>query len=193
MRTSGPRATRRSCRCAGRRGPCSWSRTTWPRSRRPVTGRSGWKRARSCGRATTSPRSSTPTWRPPAASRANATSPRTPSTALRRECGGVRDAGLTARGPQPQAHGRAAGGTRARGDLAVLSPRQPPAAEQADADAAEPAPVTGLALEEPVEDALVIAVGDADALVFHRHLDPAPAHLRCPLHLRPYPDGAAVG
>ena len=37
----------------------------------------------------------------------------------------------------------------------------------------KPAPVAGLALEEPLEDPLVVAVGDADALVFHGDLDPA--------------------
>src|SRR3984957_5475146 len=76
-------------------------------------------------------------------------------------------------GPQAQAHGRAAGGPRVRGDLAVLGLGQAPDDEKPDADAAEPAAVTGLALEEPVEDALVIAVGDADALVFHGHLEVA--------------------
>ena len=60
------------------------------------------------------------------------------------------------------------------GNLAVLRLGQATDDEQADADAAEPAAVARLALEEPVEDALVIAVGDADALVFHRDLDPGP-------------------
>src|SRR4029077_19783729 len=81
------------------------------------------------------------------------------------------------RGPQAQPHRGAARGPRAGGDLAVLRLGQAADDEQADADTAEPAAVTGLALEEPVEDALVIAVRDADALVFHHDLDPAIGHL----------------
>src|SRR6516162_2994372 len=79
-------------------------------------------------------------------------------------------------GPQPQAHRGSPLGPRAGGDLALLGLGQAADDEQPDADAAEPAPVTRLALVEPVEDALVVAVGDADALVLHRDLDPAPGH-----------------
>ena len=43
---------------------------------------------------------------------------------------------------------------------------------QAEPDAAEPAPVTGLALDEALEDALVIARRDADAFVLDRDIDP---------------------
>src|SRR6516225_10004535 len=75
-----------------------------------------------------------------------------------------------------QAQGRPAGRTGAGGDLAVLRLGQTADDEQADADAAEPAAVAGLALEEPVEDALVVAVGDADAHVFDRDFDPVPSH-----------------
>ncbi len=45
---------------------------------------------------------------------------------------------------------------------------------QPQADAAEPAAVTGLALHEPLKDPLVIARRDADALVIDRDLDPLP-------------------
>src|ERR1700730_4049174 len=114
-----------------------------------------------------SPRSSTRTWKPPGATRASVTSPRKASTALPRKA-------LVRSGPQAQGHDRTAGGTRAGGDLAMLRLGQAADDEQADADAAEPAAIAGFALEEPVEDALVVAVGDADALVFHRDLDPAP-------------------
>src|ERR1700704_5149751 len=84
---------------------------------------------------------------------------------------------LTSGRPQAQAHDRPAGGARGGGDLAVLRLGQAADDEQPDAHPAEPAPVAGLALEEPVEDALVVAVGDADALVLHRDLDPLPGHL----------------
>jgi teichoic acid transport system ATP-binding protein len=95
-------------------------------------------------------------------------------------------AGLSAfRGPQPQAHGRAAGRARAGRDLAVLGLGQTADDEQADANPAEPATVAGLALVKPVEDALVIRGRDADALVFHRHLDPGPGQPG------PHGDGAA--
>jgi hypothetical protein len=53
----------------------------------------------------------------------------------------------------------------------VLRDRQPPDDEEADADAAEAAAVTRLALHEPLEDPLVVAWGDADALIFDVHLD----------------------
>src|SRR6266568_1049190 len=94
---------------------------------------------------------------------------------------------LTSGRPQAQAHDRPAGGARGGGDLAVLRLGQAADDEQPDADAAEPAPVAGLALEEPVEDALVVAVGDADALVLHRDLDPVLGHPG------PDVDGAAFG
>ena len=91
------------------------------------------------------------------------------------------------RGREPQPHGRAATGPRAPGDLAVLGLGQAADDEQADAHAAEPAAVARLALVEPAEDALVIADGDADALVFHRDIDPAPPRPG------PYQDDPAVG
>ena len=113
---------------------------------------------------------------------------------------------LASGGPQAQGHDRPAGGTRTGSDLAVLRLGQAADDEQADADAAEPAAIAGLALEEPVEDALVVAVGDADALVFHRDLDPVPTHAfrargapaprspwPFPLHPGPDADRAAVG
>jgi hypothetical protein len=53
----------------------------------------------------------------------------------------------------------------------VLRGRQPPDDVEADADAAEAAAVARLALHEPLEDPLVVAWGDADALVFDVHLD----------------------
>src|SRR6185437_536035 len=81
---------------------------------------------------------------------------------------------LARHGAQAQAHRGAALGPRAGGDLAVLGLGQAADDEQPDADAAEPAAVSGLTLEEPVEDALVIALGDADALVLHGDLDPVP-------------------
>src|SRR3974390_1758306 len=102
-----------------------------------------------------------PTWQPPAASRAAATCPRrsTPPP----------QGGSAPRAPRPQGHDRAPPGARAGRSLAVLGLGQAADDEQADAHAAEPAAVARLALVEPVEDALVIAGGDADALVFHRH------------------------
>ena len=42
---------------------------------------------------------------------------------------------------------------------------------EAYADAAEPAAVARLALEEALEDALVVTVRDSDAPVFHGYLD----------------------
>src|SRR5581483_5735864 len=94
---------------------------------------------------------------------------------------------LAGRRAQPQAQGRAAGRPRTRGHLTVLGLGQPAHDEQADAYAAEPPAVTGLALEEPVEDALVVAFGDADALVLDGDLDPSLADRG------PDGDRAAVG
>src|ERR1700735_2892930 len=95
------------------------------------------------------------------------------------------------------------GRERARGPLPVRARCQGADDEQADADAAEPAAVAGLALDEPVEDPLVIAVGDADALVLHRDLVPAAAPHSFPgpwfprpcfpRHPGTYPHRAAVG
>jgi len=53
----------------------------------------------------------------------------------------------------------------------VLCDRQPPHDVEADADTAEPAAVAGLALHEALEDPLVVAWGDPDALVLDVHLD----------------------
>src|SRR5271166_6793338 len=160
----------------------------------------------------TSPRSSTPTWKPLGASRASVTSPQKATTAPLRKGPGMSRASRRARealargGPQAQGHDGPTGGTRAGGDLAVLRFGQAPDDEQADADAAEPAAIARLALEEPVEDALVIAVGDADTLVFHGDFDPVPAHAfrargapaprspwPLPLHPGPDADRAAFG
>jgi teichoic acid transport system ATP-binding protein len=61
------------------------------------------------------------------------------------------------------------------GDLATLRHGQAPDDEEADADTAEAAAVAGLALEEALEDALVVAVGDTDATVLDGDLDAAVA------------------
>ena len=53
----------------------------------------------------------------------------------------------------------------------MLRDGQPPDDVEADADAAEPAAVARLALDEAVEDPLMVARGDADAFVFDVHLD----------------------
>src|ERR1700733_12519130 len=93
-------------------------------------------------------------------------------------------------GAEAEAHGRAAAGPGPGGHLTVLGQGQAADDEQADADAAEAAAVAGLALDEAVEDALVVAGGDADALVLDRHLDPArnaPYDTGADMH------GAAVG
>jgi hypothetical protein len=72
---------------------------------------------------------------------------------------------------QGQAHDRAARWAGLCDHGAVLRDRQPPDDVEADADAAESAAVAGLALHEPLEDPLVVAWGDADALVFDVDLD----------------------
>jgi hypothetical protein len=56
----------------------------------------------------------------------------------------------------------------------VLGDSQPPDDVEADADPAEPAPVARLALHETVEDPLMVAGGDADALVLDVDLDHLP-------------------
>src|SRR5260370_22652602 len=117
----------------------------------------------------TSPRSSTLTWRRLAANRASAKSLTTPTTSPQVDV-------LPLGGPETKAHGRAARGTRVRGDLAMLGLGQAADDEQADADAAEPAAVAGLALEEPVEDALLVAPGAARPLGLPPPLDPAAPH-----------------
>ena len=76
------------------------------------------------------------------------------------------------RQPQPQPHQRAAGRAALGRDLAVLGPGQLAHDVEAEADAAEPAPVAGLALDEPLEDPLPVGGRDADALVGHGDLDP---------------------
>jgi hypothetical protein len=48
---------------------------------------------------------------------------------------------------------------------------QAPDDVQADANSPEPAAVAGLALHEPLEDPLMIAWSDPDALVFDVHRD----------------------
>jgi hypothetical protein len=53
----------------------------------------------------------------------------------------------------------------------VLRDGQPPDDVKPDTHPAEPAAVAGLALHEAVEDALVVAGRDADALVLDVHLD----------------------
>jgi len=53
----------------------------------------------------------------------------------------------------------------------VLCDREPPHDVEADADTAETAAVTGLALDEALEDPLVVARGNTDALVLDVHLD----------------------
>ena len=107
---------------------------------------------------------------------------------LARECW-LAPAGRGARGTEPEAYNRAAGRPGAGGDLAVLGLGQPADDEQADADAAEPAPVTRLTLDEPVEDALVVAGRDADALVLDGDLDPSPRRSRRPARSPVPPSG----
>jgi hypothetical protein len=53
----------------------------------------------------------------------------------------------------------------------VLGDGEAPDDVEAYADSAEAAAVARLALDEPLEDPLVVARGDADALVFDVHLD----------------------
>jgi hypothetical protein len=55
--------------------------------------------------------------------------------------------------------------------VAVLGAGQPAHDIQPEPDPAEPPPVAGLALDEPLEDALVITRRDADSLVLDRYLD----------------------
>src|SRR6202035_3039964 len=150
-----------------KRGRSSLSRTTWARSSRAARGSSGWRPARSCGTATTSRASSTSTWPRPAAS---------PATASARGCylppgGEIPGAWLALRALEGQAHDGAALLAGLGDDRAVLGDCQPPDDVEADADAAEAAAVARLALHEPLEDPLVVAWGDADALIFDVHLD----------------------
>src|SRR5438552_3618372 len=70
---------------------------------------------------------------------------------------------------------------------AALRPGQLPHDVEAEPDAAEPAPVTRLALHETLEDAFVIARCDADPLVIDGDLDPLPGRPR------PYRDRPAAG
>src|SRR5947207_324722 len=58
------------------------------------------------------------------------------------------------------------------GDLAALRPGQLPHDVEPEPNAAEAAPVPGFTLDEPLEDALVLARRDADALVVDGDLDP---------------------
>ena len=69
-----------------------------------------------------------------------------------------------------QPHERAAPGSPDR-DLAVLGPGQLAHDVEPEADAAEPAAVAGLALDEPLEDPLPVGRRDADPLVLDRDLD----------------------
>ena len=87
--------------------------------------------------------------------------------------------------PEAQAHDRAAGGAGAGVHFAALRHGQAADDEQADADAAETTAVARLALEEALEDPLVVAVGDADALVLHGDLDPGPAAARARTTISP--------
>ena len=82
---------------------------------------------------------------------------------------------------QPQPHDRAAAVAPVGGDLAVLRLGELPDDVKAEPDAAEPAPVACLALDEPLEHALPVLRPDADALVRNLDLDR--------LAVRPGPDG----
>jgi teichoic acid transport system ATP-binding protein len=97
-----------------------------------------------------------------------------------REAGPAGQAGSARRAgpPQLQHHPGAAAGRRAGGHLTALRPGQLPPDVQAEPDAAEPAPVTRLALHETLEDALVITRCDADPLVVDGDLDPLPGRPR---------------
>ena len=75
---------------------------------------------------------------------------------------------------EAQRHRRATLGPRPRDHGALLRDGQLAHDVQPDPDAAKPPPVAGLALDEPLEDPLVVAGGDADALVFDADLDPRP-------------------
>src|SRR5260370_32205758 len=90
------------------------------------------------------------------------------------------------RAAQPQQHERAALWPGRGGQLAALGPGEPPTDVEAQPDPAEPAPVAGLTLHEPLEDPLVVTGRDADSLVGHRDLDLAGRHVR------PHGDRAAV-
>src|ERR1700689_4277562 len=84
------------------------------------------------------------------------------------------DASPGPRAPQRQPHGRAGAARAFIGrDLAVLSAGQLTDDVEAEADPAEPAPVPGLRLYEPVKDPLPVFRPDSDALVLDRDLDPA--------------------
>src|SRR5262245_51729019 len=135
-------------------------------------------------------RSSTPTWPPPAASFWSGTKPR-PDGGPGRRASGRLAGGWTAAGRRIGGSGRRIGGSGRRiggsgrraglaqlqrhpgvaaapgagGDLAILRLGQLPDDVEPEPDAAEPAPVPGIALHEPLEDALVITRRDADALV----------------------------
>jgi hypothetical protein len=67
-------------------------------------------------------------------------------------------------------------GAGPRDDRALLRDRQPADDVKADPDTAEPPPVAGLALDEALEDPLVVARRDADALIQDGDLDYRPGH-----------------
>src|SRR5207248_10600242 len=72
-------------------------------------------------------------------------------------------------------------------DLTALRPRKLPHDIQAQPYSAKTAPVAGLALHEPLEDAFMVAGCDPDALVVDGDLDPLTALPRG------YRDGPAIG
>src|SRR6202000_3490803 len=78
---------------------------------------------------------------------------------------------LALRALEGQAHDGAALLAGLGDDRAVLGGRQAPDDVEAHPDAPEAAAVARLALHEPLEDPLVVTLGDADALVFDVDLD----------------------